>query len=533
MTNNMELLGWEFKKGSTKKMDAPYLRKENDDAAFVVGSGFYGHNSYHLSFDQSFDSENELIKKYRDLSLLPEIDEAITDIVNESIAGDNDSSPVEIILDNLEVSDKIKDKIRTEFESILKLLDFNSEAYEIYRKWYIDARLYYHIIISDKPKQNGIKELRYVSPLKIKKIREEETEAGPGGYPIIKSVHEYYLYSPSDAKNSTIAGIKLSKDSVCAVTSGLLDDTHNRIYSFLHKAIKPANQLRMLEDATIIYRLSRAPERRAFYVDVGNLPKNKAEEYLRSVKNAYKQKMVYDARTGEVKDSTDVMSMMEDFWMPRREGGRGTEIVPLAGGQNLGEIDDLEYFKRKLYNSLSVPYSRISPDGNNAFTIGRASEITRDEIKYSKFISRLRKRFSKLFYELLRVQLLLKQIITENEWETIKENVAFDFISDMYFKELKEAEILRERVNLYNDIEGLIGKHYSKEYVRKNILMLSDVDIEIMEKQIAKEALEEEPDTDTEDDESESESESPPETDIDAEEPAEANDRKKIKDQDL
>lgn len=528
----MDMLGWEFKKSSSsKKINAPYIQRENDDASFVIGSGYYGHTAYHLSFDQNFESENDLILKYREMALMPEIDEAITDIVNEAIASDTDSSPVEIILDDLNTSDKIKDNIRDEFEYILKLLNFNTEGHQIFRKWYVDGRINYYIVADNESAKNkGIKELIYLSPLRVRKIREEVRKVGPHGVPIVDEVKEYFLYTPTegigDKRKANTVGMKLTKDSVCYVNSGLIDDVDGRVFSYLHKAIKPANQLRMIEDATLIYRLSRAPERRAFYVDVGNLPKGQAEEYLRGIMNRYKNKMVYDANTGEVKDSTNFMSMVEDYWLPRREGGKGTEISTLPGGQNLGELDDVEYFKRKLYMALNVPYSRISPDGPNAFTIGRASEITRDEIKYSKFIARLRKRFSNLFYELLRTQLILKQIIKENEWENVEENIAFDFISDVFFKELKEAEILRERVNLFNELQPLIGTYYSQEWVRKNILMQSDEDIEQMKKQIESE----EP-IDTGEDET---GESEPTTDTesqDDEDSVEATERKRIKDE--
>ena len=485
-TSQIELLGWEFRKSSKdQKIKAPYVQPNNDDASFVIGQHYYGYNVHQLSLDQTFETENELIRKYREVSLQPEVDLAVTDIVNEAIVGDNESAPVEIVLDDLQQSTKIKELISTEFENIIKLLDFNNRAYEIFRKWYVDGRLYYHIIINENVKKNGIEELRYISPLHIKKVREENKKAGPNGVEIIESYKEYFIYSKDLHKSKTV-GIKLSKDSVCYVTSGLLNEEENTVYSHLHKALKPANQLRMLEDATIIYRLSRAPERRVFYVDVGNLPKNKAEEYVRGIMNKYKNKMVYDAVTGEV-NSKNTLSMMEDFWMPRREGGRGTEISTLQGGQSLGEINDVEFFKQKLFQSLNVPFSRLAVQDGGGFTIGRSSEITRDEIKYGKFVSRIRKDFSRLFYELLKTQLILKQIITEDEWKELSEEISFDFISDSFFKEMKDAEILRERIATLNEVKEHIGSHFSMLWVRRHVLQMSDDEIEEMQKEIEEE----------------------------------------------
>jgi len=487
MKSPFELLGWEFRKrASDEKIAAPYVEPNNDDAAFVVGSSYYGHNVHQLSLDQNFQNENDLIQKYRDISLYPEVDAAVTDIVNESINGDNESCPVNIILDDLDQTENVKKKITEEFDTIIKLLNFNNESYDIFRKWYVDGRSYYHIIINENAPSKGIQELRYISPLHIKKIREEYKEVGPGGVEILKGIEEYFLYTKKTMQAQGI-GIRISNDSICYTTSGLIDEDKNMVYSYLHKALKPANQVRMMEDAVIIYRLSRAPERRVFYIDVGSLPKNKAEEYIRGIMNKYKNKMVYDAVTGEVKDSKNTMSMMEDFWLPRREGGRGTEITTLEGGQQLGEMTDVEFFKKKLYMSLGVPYSRISPDQPHAFTIGRSSEITRDEIKFSKFIARLRKRFSQLFYRLLKTQLILKKIITEDEWEVFKEGIYFDFISDTFFKELKDAEILKERISTLREMEPYVGTYFSKEYVRKSILQMDDEAIAEMNKQIEEE----------------------------------------------
>lgn len=488
MYDHIEVKGWQFKrKSSDRKIDAPYIEPENDDAAFVVNSGYYGYNAYQFNLDVSFQDENELIQKYRDTALIPEVDSAITDIVNESISGDEDSAPVEIILDELEQSDNIKNKIKEEFDTILELMNFNENAYEIFKKWYVDGRIYYHIILHPQVK-NGIKELRYVSPLNLKKVRNEERKFGDGGIPIITSIEEFYVYmNNASQKQKTGQAIKISKDSILTSNSGLLQEEKNLIFSYIHKALKPANDLKLVENAIIIYRLSRAPERRVFYVDVGNLPKNKAEEYLTSIMRRHNNKMVYDAVTGEVKDQKNVLSMMEDFWMPRREGGRGTEVTTLQGGQNLGEIEDVEYFKKKLYMALGVPYSRMAQEAGGPFTVGRSSEITRDEIKFNKFIQRLRKKFSKIFYDALKTQLILKQIITEDEWEEFRQQITFNFISDVFFQELKDAEILRERVATLRDISEFVGTYYSKDFVQKEVLRLTEDEIEQVEKEIDEE----------------------------------------------
>lgn len=489
MFNPFSVFGWKFKETEKEEtIAAPYIQPMNDDASFTVGSNYYAWNSYNLSFDQSFTSENDLIKKYRDIALYPEVDEAVSDIINEAISDDENSSPVSIILDDLDVSDKTKEIITEEFDKILKLLNFNMEAYDIFRKWYVDGRLNYHIIIDEKKPKAGIVELRYISPFNIKKVREEK-KGWQDGIEVILSTETFYVYTPYGYINNAggTNGIKLTNDSVCSVTSGLVDETSKLTYSFLHKAIKSVNQLRMIEDAVVIYRLARAPERRIFYIDIGSLPKNKAEDYLRNVSSKYKNKIVYDVSTGEVKDQTSVLSMMEDFWLPRSSNGRSTEVTTLQSGQNLGEINDIQYFLRKVYKSLNVPMSRMSSDQAAAFNIGRSSEITRDEIKFSKFIGRLRKRFSHLFYSLLKTQLLLKNIINENEWQTIKENISFDFLSDTFFSELKNAEILKERITTYNEALPLIGNVFSHEWAKKNILMLTDEEIKTMNDEIKKE----------------------------------------------
>ena len=485
--------GWRFKKSvDDKKIDAGYIAPVDDSAAFTVGGNYYGLYSYQLNLDKVFNNEIELVKKYREISLYTEVDRAIHEIVNEAIDTDAESAPVDIVLDDLDESDAIKDKIRAEFDNILELLDFNNEASEMFRKWYIDGKVYYQIIIDTANPAKGIIELRYISPLHIKKIREEKQEL-LNGIATVTGYEDYYIYS-REAKNlmNTSTGLgggalKISADSICFVHSGIIDEQQNIVYSNLQKALRPYNILRMVEDAVVIYRLSRAPERRVFYVDVGNLPKNKAEEYLKSIMNRYKNKMVYDVQTGEVKDSTNVMSMMEDYWMPRREGGKGTEVTTLQGGQNLGEIQDVEYFKKKLQLALNVPYGRMNNDTPSLFSIGRASETTREEVNFSKFISRLRKRYSRLFYELLKTQLLLKKIIAPGDWEEWKEKISFDYASDTFFAELKDAEILRERIATFQLAEPLIGRAWSMQWARKEILKQTDEDIEDEDEQIAKE----------------------------------------------
>lgn len=484
--NPFSLFGWKFKGKQNNpeiEVKAPYVQPANEDAAYVIGTGYFGYNVHQLNMDQSFDNEVDLIRKYREISIQPEPDAAITNICNEAISGEDDGSPIEIVLDKVEYSDSIKDKIRNEFTTIVQLLNFNKDAYEIFRKWYVDGRIYYHIIIDEKMPSKGIQELRQISPTQIRKIREEEKKIGPGGVEYVASYKEYYLYSQNFIQNK-YSGLRLTTDSVCYVHSGLVDENVHMVYGWLHKALKPANQLRMMEDAIVIYRLSRSPERRIFYVDVGNLPKNKAEEYLRNIQSRYKNKVTYDVVTGELKDTSHTLSMMEDFWLPRREGGRGTEIDTLKGGENLGEIKDVEYFRKRLYNALNVPIARISGDESTGFGFGKASEISRDEINFSKFIARLRKRFSYVFYDLLKTQLLLKSIITEDDWMVLKEQIKFTFLSDNHIRESQEVEVLLARATAAETIEPLVGKFYSKEFVWKNVLRMTDEQITEMKKQI-------------------------------------------------
>lgn len=467
---------------------SPVPPNNEDGVDHYLSSGFFG--SY-VDIEGVYKNENDLIKRYREMALHPECDSAIEDIVNEAVVSDSNDSPVEIELSNLNASDGIKKTIRSEFKYILDLLDFDKKAHEIYRNWYVDGRLYYHKIIDLKNPQEGIQELRYIDATKMRYVRKQKKNEqkqlnklnplknDPMDYDF-PELEEFYIYNPKANTNSGNmgapgAGIKMAKDAVTYCTSGLVDRNKGQTLSYLHKAIKSLNQLRMIEDSLVIYRLSRAPERRIFYIDVGNLPKQKAEQYLRDVMMRYRNKLVYDANTGEIRDDKKYMSMLEDFWLPRREGGRGTEITTLPGGQNLGEITDIEYFKKKLYRSLNVPPSRM--DGEGGFNLGRSSEILRDELKFTKFVGRLRKRFSNMFNDMLRTQLLLKNVITPDDWESMSEHIQYDFLYDNHFSELKEAELMNERLALVATAEPYVGKYYSQDYIRRKILRQTDIEI--------------------------------------------------------
>ena len=477
-----EFFGFEIKRAKKEKELRPsFVPKNDDDASGVIKAG--GHFGAYIDVDgDKAKTDVDLIYKYRDISTQPECDAAVEDIVNEAIVGDHDEAPVNIILDELEVSDKIKDMVKHEFDHVLKLLNFNQYAHDIFRKWYIDGRLPYHIIIDKGNEKGGIKELRYIDPAKLRKVKEVTEEQDPKtGANIVKKVEEYFLYQDNQMGKYN-QGIKIYPDAIAYCTSGIMDSQRKRILSYLHKALKPVNQLRMMEDSLVIYRISRAPERRIFYIDVGNLPKGKAEEYLRGIMNQYRNKLVYDANTGNIKDDKKHMSMLEDFFLPRREGGRGTEITTLPGGENLGQIDDILYFQKKLYKSLNVPVNRLEQEAQ--FSLGRTSEITRDEVKFKKFIDRLRSRFSHLFVQLLKTQLLLKGVITKEDWNTWKETIAFDFIEDNYFSELKQSEMIKERFDMLSSLDEYIGKFISNEWVRKNILRFNDDEIEQIAKQI-------------------------------------------------
>jgi hypothetical protein len=469
---------------------SPVPPNNEDGTDHYLSSGFFG--SY-VDIEGVYRTEFDLIKRYREMALHPECDSAIEDIVNEAIVSDSNDSPVQIDLDNLNASDGIKKKIRDEFKYILELLDFDKKSHEIYRNWYVDGRLYYHKVIDLKNPQEGIQELRYIDAMKMRYVRQNKktkedryrlanvNNDNPMDYEF-PQIEEYFVYNPkvsypaaNPASMGGNAGIKMSKDSITYCTSGLVDRNKGSTLSYLHKAIKSLNQLRMIEDSLVIYRLSRAPERRIFYIDVGNLPKVKAEQYLRDVMMRYRNKLVYDASTGEIRDDKKFMAMLEDFWLPRREGGRGTEITTLPGGQNLGEITDIEYFKKKLYRSLNVPPSRM--DGEGGFNLGRSSEILRDELKFTKFVGRLRKRFSNMFSDMLRTQLILKNIITPEDWEVMSEHIQYDFLYDNHFSELKDAELLNERLSMVATAEPYVGKYFSQDYVRRKILRQTDMEI--------------------------------------------------------
>jgi hypothetical protein len=484
---------------------SPVAPNNEDGTDHYLSSGFFG--SY-VDIEGVYRTEFDLIKRYREMALHPECDSAIEDIVNEAIVSDTNDSPIQIDLDNLKASEGIKKKIREEFKYILELLDFDKKSHEIYRNWYVDGRLYYHKVIDLKNPHEGIQELRYIDPMKMRYVRQQkQTDKDKGKYRLsninadnpmdfeFPEIEEYFIYNPKTtypASNPSSlggsAGIKMTKDSIAYCTSGLVDRNKGSTLSYLHKAIKSLNQLRMIEDSLVIYRLSRAPERRIFYIDVGNLPKVKAEQYLRDVMMRYRNKLVYDANTGEIRDDKKFMSMLEDFWLPRREGGRGTEISTLPGGQNLGEITDIEYFKKKLYRSLNVPPSRM--DGEGGFNLGRSSEILRDEVKFSKFVARLRKRFSYMFSDMLRTQLILKNIITPEDWKIMDEHIQYDFLYDNHFAELKDAELLNERLNMVQVAEPYIGKYFSQDYVRRKILRQTDIEI-IEQNAIIKKEIEE------------------------------------------
>ena len=477
---------------------SPVPQNDADKSDYYVSSGFYGQ---YVDIEGVFRNEYDLIKRYREMSLHPECDEAIEDVVNEAIVSDLSDSPVEIDLSNLSVGDNIKKTIRDEFKYIKDLLDFDSKSHEIFRNWYIDGRLYYHKVIDLDNPRDGIQELRYIDALKVKYVRQmkkkdinQATLVTPQDkkLAITPELDEYFEYNPTGGANKNYTptngvqgSIKIAKDAVTYCTSGLVDRNKHITLSWLHKGIKALNQLRMIEDSLVIYRMSRAPERRIFYIDVGNLPKVKAEQYLREVMNRYRSKLVYDANTGEVRDDKKFMSMLEDFWLPRREGGRGTEITTLPGGQNLGEITDINYFQKKLYKALGVPETRIGGEGG--FNLGRSSEILRDELRFNKFVGRLRKRFSNMFLDMLKTQLLLKNVITADDWSGMSEHIQFDYIYDNHFTELKNSELFQERMANLSQAEPYIGKYFSQDYLRREVLHQTDDEIVEQDKLIAAE----------------------------------------------
>jgi len=478
------LFGYSIERAKKVPKGPSFVQKDSQDGATpIVGGGYFGQ---YVDIDGTVKNEWELITRYRDMAVQPEVDSAIDDIVNESICGGLDDVPVAIELSNLNASDKIKKLIRDEFQHVLELLDFENRAYDLFRRWYIDGRLFFHKVIDPSNPAEGIIELRYIDPRKIRKVIEIENKPNiptidPSEVFTQKTV-EYYIYNNKGVRGADSSGIKIAPDAICFVPSGILELNKNMVISHLHKAIKSVNQLRMIEDSLVIYRLSRAPERRIFYIDVGNLPKVKAEQYLREVMSRYRNKLVYDASTGEIRDDRKFMSMLEDFWLPRREGGRGTEITTLPGGQNLGELEDIKYFQRKLYKSLNVPDSRL--ESEQTFNIGRSAEISRDEIKFQKFINRLRKKFSELLHDILKTQLLLKGIISVEDWEDIKNHIQYDFIADNYFNELKQGEIMNDRLALLGTMDPYVGRYFSMEYIKRQILKQTETEIQEIEDQI-------------------------------------------------
>ena len=484
-----QLFGFSLERAKKVPKGPSFVQKDNLDGSQPVSGG--GHYGYTVDFDGQIRNEFQLISRYREMVLQPECDSAVDDIVNETICGNFDDVPVQVELSNLKVSEKIKKLIREEFDEILRLLDFENRSYEIFRRWYVDGRLFYHKVIDPDNPSKGLIELRYIDPRKIRKITEidqkrpEQLRNLPLNQQLSPKSAEYFLYDPKGLKSTSTQGLKIAPDSICYCHSGIMDLNKNMVLSHLNKAIKAVNQLRMIEDSLVIYRLSRAPERRIFYIDVGNLPKNKAEQYLREVMGRYRNKLVYDANTGEIKDDKKFMSMLEDFWLPRREGGRGTEITTLPGGQNLGELEDVKYFQKKLYKALNVPNSRLETE--TTFNIGRAAEITRDEVKFQKFVARLRKRFGELFVDLLKTQLILKGIISIEEWEDMKEHIQFDYIADNYFSELKDIEIRNERINQVAAMDPYVGKYFSIEYMRRQVIKQTDQEIIEIDEQIEQE----------------------------------------------
>ena len=508
----MELFGFEI----TRKKDELRVKETQTAKSFVppidddgtpviqqqagyISGGAYG---AYVDMEGGIKNEAELIRRYRETSLVPECDSAIEDIVNECITSDTSDRIVALDLRDVKLSDSIKNKIQDEFAHILSLMKFNSNSHEIFRKWYVDGRIYFHKVVDTKRPKLGIVDLRNIDPLKIKKVRNVEKGKDPKTkIERVEKVEEFYVFNDKGFdKTSAMEGstVKIAPEAVTYTTSGLLDYTRNVVIGYLHKALKTANQLAMMEDALVIYRISRAPERRIFYIDVGNLPKAKAEQYLTDVMHKYRNKLVYNAETGEIKDDRKHMSMLEDFWLPRREGGRGTEITTLPGGQNLADIDDIEYFKKKLYQSLNVPATRMEAD--NGFNMGRASEISRDELKFNKFTNRLQKKFARIFTDVLKTHLVLKEIVTGEEFDKVKDFIQFDFATDNHFTELKEAEILRERLDTLSTIGDYVGKYYSNEYIRKYVLRQTEEDIKLIDKQIASEGEAEGGDDSSQDD---------------------------------
>ena len=490
---SIKLFGFEIKR-STSEIEDPKKKpsivpsRDDDGAGYVTAAGTHYGQYINIDGDDAKDNYN-MIMKYRGVAMHPEVDAAIEDIINESISGGELQQPIDINMDNLDQSDKIKKTIKEEFDNIVSMMDFKDLGHDIFRRWYVDGRLYHHLVVNESNLKAGIQEIRPIDSAKMRKVKQIKKKKNPEtGVQLIEKIDEYYIYQEKPGSQHN-AGVKLTIDSVSYCTSGLLDENRKRVVSYLHKALKPINQLRMMEDSLVIYRLARAPERRMFYIDVGNMPRGKAEQYMKDIMARYRNKLVYDAKTGEIRDDRKHQSMIEDFWLPRREGGRGTEISTLPGGANLGEIDDIVYFQKRMYRSLNVPINRLEQEAQ--FTLGRSTEISRDELKFQKFIDRLRRRFAHLFYDILRKQLILKGIVTQEDWNTMKNDIVVDYVRDNHFTELKNAELLRERIQTLDSISNHVGEYFSKEWIQKNVLHFTDEDIEQINKDISGETEEE------------------------------------------
>ena len=476
------LFGFEIKRADTEdasKKPSIVPARDDDGAGYVTAAGTHYGQYINLDGDDSKDNY-QLIMRYRGVSMHPEVDAAIEDITNEAIAGGELAQSVDVTMDNLKVSDGIKKQVKDEFDNIIAMLNFNETGHDIFRRWYVDGRIYHHLVVNESQLKAGIQEIRYIDASKMRKIKQVKRKKDPQtGANLIEKVDEYYIFQEKPGQQT--GGVKMSLDSVSYVTSGLLDENRKKVLSYLHKALKPLNQLRMMEDSLVIYRLARAPERRIFYIDVGNLPKGKSEEYMKQIMTRYRNKLVYDAQTGEIKDDRKHQSLLEDFWLPRREGGRGTEIQTLPGGENLGQIDDIVYFQKRLYRSLNVPINRLEQEAQ--FSLGRSTEISRDELKFQKFIDRLRTRFSALFMGILKTQLILKGIITEDDWNGMKNDIVVDYVRDNHFTELKDLEILREKVQTLDMVNNYVDQYFSREWIMKNVLHFTDEDIDNMASQ--------------------------------------------------
>jgi len=492
MANKFSLFGFTIARAKDEEEQVAqqsFSPPSNDDGALTITSAAY-YGTY-VDLDGTAKNDVELISRYREMAMQPEIESAIDDIVGEAICEDDDGNTIKLVLDNLEQPEKIKNAIKKEFDTIIRLLNYKSMAQDLFRRYYVDGRLFFHIIIDHESPNSGIKELRYIDPRKLRKIREIKKQKDERtGVDVMNVVNEYYIYNDKvttgSSQNFGPVGVRITTDSIISVVSGLMDSRRAVVLSYLHKAIKPLNQLRMIEDATVIYRISRAPERRIFYIDVGNLPKLKAEQYLRDIMVKYKNKLVYDSNTGEVRDDRKHLSMLEDFWLPRREGGKGTEISTLPGGQNLGELEDVKYFEKKLYKSLNVPISRLNPE-SSGFSLGRSTEVTRDEIKFSRFVEKLRSKFTDMFDQALRVQCVLKGICTNEEWKYFQDDIHYDFIRDNNFTELKEAELMTNRLQLLSAVDAYTGRYFSQSWIQRNVLRLTDDEIKEMQTEMDEE----------------------------------------------